>query len=492
MKNAERNRGLLVLVVLLGLNACMHQEYKAIPFTQDSASAEIETWTLDNPELLTFYRNVGLAEQYSANSPLSFQQLYIISLFYSPELRIAYQNWQKAKAAIPQKDSRVNPTLDVPFDYNSRARGDDSPWTIGLVLNFIYERKAKREAKQTIAEVEALNAYMQMEKQAFMLFAKLKKAYANYVITYNELQLINDELDVLWKLVDQLQLKVELGGGTEFEVSTIKLELQERFFKQQLMQNQLNEYRDQLLVFTQINQDELESIDIEKSEQLNFIQDFYTYIKEQDVKTLRSELLNTHADISLALNQYAISEAELKYKIEQQYPDVVLSPGFIFEQSDNLWALGVSWILPLFKNTQLNREIAIALEQRKTQQQQIIYQQKQLLDDFYLHYKNILRYKKSLDLSQSLLSSVADKSINLERQIELGGIDEVPLLRNKLALVQAKQNQLIVSKKAANEITELQSLFAGMLSSNQSINIKELIGEWVSSRKQREENAKHN
>lgn len=478
-----RNGGLLAIVLLWGLSACVQHEYKAVAFTPELASTEIQSWTLDNPDLIDFYNRVSQSQELSNNSALSFQSLYLISLFYSPELQIAYQDWQKLNAAIPEKVSRVNPTLDIPFDYNSRARGGDSAWTIGLVLNFIYERQAKREAKHTIAKVKALNAYMQMEKQAFVLFAKLANAYTNYVLTYHELQLVKDELEVLWKLVDQLQLKAELGGGTEFEVSTIKFELQERFFKQQLMQNQLDEYRDQLLIFTHLSEDELESLDIEKPKQLGFIKDFYSNFKSQDKTALKRELLMTNADMSLALNQYAISEAELKLKIEQQHPDIVLSPGFIFEQSDNLWALGASWVLPLFKNTQLNREISVALQERKLQQKNIIYQQKSLLDGFYLHHKNIARYKKSLDLSRSLLDSVAEKSISLEKQIELGGIDEVPLLRNKLAFMQAKQNQLTVSKKAANEITALQSLLGGALFNKHNMNIKELVLEWASSQK---------
>lgn len=66
--------------------------------------------------------------------------------------------------------------------------------------------------------------------------------------------------------------------------------------------------------------------------------------------------------MAIQLNIYVQAESELRLDIEKQYPDLVLSPGFLFDQSDYIWPLAALWVLPLFKNTEQNLNILKALE----------------------------------------------------------------------------------------------------------------------------------
>ena len=65
------------------------------------------------------------------------------------------------------------------------------------------------------------------------------------------------------------------------------------------------------------------------------------------VADLRSAALQNRLDIRRGLADYAVAEAALRLEIARQYPDVILRPGYIWDQGDRIWALGSILFLPL-------------------------------------------------------------------------------------------------------------------------------------------------
>ncbi len=67
---------------------------------------------------------------------------------------------------------------------------------------------------------------------------------------------------------------------------------------------------------------------------------------------LRREALTNRADIMEALSRYSASQSRLQLEIAKQYPDVHIGPGYIYDQGENKWGLGISVELPVLNRNQ--------------------------------------------------------------------------------------------------------------------------------------------
>lgn len=57
-------------------------------------------------------------------------------------------------------------------------------------------------------------------------------------------------------------------------------------------------------------------------------------------------------DLRRALADYAASEAALQLELAKQYPNVHLGPGYVFEEGDNKFQIGVSVALPVLNRNE--------------------------------------------------------------------------------------------------------------------------------------------
>lgn len=172
-------------------------------------------------------------------------------------------------------------------------------------------------------------------------------------------------------------------------------------------------------------------------------------------------------------------------EIENQYPDLVLSPGFIFDQSDNIWALGSSWILPLFKNTEQNLKILTALGERKIKQQEIIVTQKNLLNSLYKRHKSLARHKSAIEVSDEIIASIEQRAKEINTQIEMGGIDRIAMLRNRIEFHKAKQAQIDIYSEAINAMLEIEHL---LQSSHTELDINKIVASWLAYTEEKKSN----
>lgn len=453
-------RSMSALMIMCLLHGCMPYEYKPEPVNTNALARQINSWSLDNPDLNSFLLANGIHQETINNNVFSLDRLYLTSLFYHPEMQVAYRKLQKAEVVAEHSGFRINPGLSIPLEHHSETSGGQSQWTIGAVLSFIYERKDKREARQAEAEVGLLNARLALDQLAVDIFGRIEKLYQDYLVSRARITETKSEIEILQELLDQLQEKYELGSVSQFEISTVKLELQQRKFEFSLQENIEQGYKDQLLSMTQLPHSEFSDIEIEYIHPLQYARSLYRdgNFSDSDINSLQTRLLDSHLDLAQRLNNYAQSEAALRLEIEKQYPDIELSPGFIFDQSDNIWTLGTSWILPFLTNTEQELHILEALEERKIRQQEIISLQKQLLNRLYQNYNSVNRYGQSISVSDEIVTAVEQRADELQTQIELGGIDRIALLRNRMEYYKARQTQLQVYSEAITAMLEFKNL----------------------------------
>src|SRR5262249_23060740 len=69
----------------------------------------------------------------------------------------------------------------------------------------------------------------------------------------------------------------------------------------------------------------------------------------QNAETQRAALLN-RLDIRSKLLEYAAAEAEIKLEIARQYPSISITPGFLWDQGDNIWSLAATLVPAVLGN----------------------------------------------------------------------------------------------------------------------------------------------
>ncbi len=468
----------IVFLICLGLQGCAKHVYKEEPVDFAGVYAEINSWTIDNSELNRFLNDNGLLADDLKSNVFSINRLFLTGLFYDPEMQVAYKKWKQAKIYFDHSDYKINPKISLPFQHHSDNTDTSNSWTIGIALSFIYERKNKQEARKAKAEVNLLNAGLKIKQLALDRYGLFEQKYHQYIVQQATISELKNEINILKELLAQLQHQYELGAVSQFELNSTKLELQQGAFQLTVQENNLQERLDVLLGMTQLAYQELDGIVIETISPLLFANSEYqeSEYTSAEFSDLQKIMLENHLDMAITLNQYALSEADLRLKIEKQYPDIVLSPGFIFDQSDNIWSLGSSWILPLFENTEQNLNILAALEERKIKQQKIIVLQKELLNALYKTHRSIVRHKNAIRVSDEIINSIELRAKEIKTQIDIGGIDGVALLRNRKEFYKARQEQITVYNNAINAMLEMEHL---LQSSHSKININTVVASWL-------------
>lgn len=469
---------LIALTILL--TACAPHRYHAEPIDELELLNAIRSWTVDDPGLNRFLAANGIKQAGSDKIGFSLQRLYLTGLYYDPQLQLAYNKWQKAKKAVDNTDYRLNPEISIPFEHHSDTSDGQSPWTIGAVLSVIYERPGKRQARRALSEAALLNATLELMQLAYNNYFEIKRYYHNYVFTRSQLSILENEIDVIAQLRAQLETEFALGATSQFELSTLDLEFQQRLFEKNRYDVLLSEHREQLLLATHLTRTEFDRIDIEFIDPLELSNNFNQQSEHSssDLSSLQIQLLESNLQWAGKLNAYAEKEAELKLEIEHQYPDIVLSPGFIFDQSDNIWTLGASWILPMFSNSKQNLKILNALEDRKIKQSELLSEQKKMLDKLYKTQQSVIRQYKLTSISDELVYSTESRLQALHAQIEIGGINQTALLRNKMNLYKVKLQQLNSHHQA---IISMQALEEMLYKTDATVNIKRIMDRWLTS-----------
>jgi cobalt-zinc-cadmium efflux system outer membrane protein len=93
----------------------------------------------------------------------------------------------------------------------------------------------------------------------------------------------------------------------------------------------------------------------------------------------RAKALTGRSDLLASVAAYGAAEQALKLAVAEQYPDLRLSPGLLFDQGAKAWVLGAAAVLPL-----LNRNrggIAQAKAQREIEGRRVLALQESVLHE---------------------------------------------------------------------------------------------------------------
>ena len=160
------------------------------------------------------------------------------------------------------------------------------------------------------------------------------------------------------------------------------------------------------------------------------------------------------ADVLAALADYAAAQSALQLEIARQYPDVHLSPGYQFDQGDNMYTLGLTVELPVLNQNQ--GPIAEAAARRTEAAARFNALQAKVLADIDAAVESFRATEKSLALLQDLAATQAASRDAIAAQVSAGAAAPLDLLNAQLELAEAEEVQLEARIKRQQSVAALE------------------------------------
>lgn len=444
-------RILLLPVLLLFLASCGRVEYRPEPLDPARMQSSVQAGNLNERAFQDYLDALAGEAQPGSDPSWNLRLLTLAAFYHNPGMRVAYERFNLQKARLQTASQRINPMLNMPLEYHSDTSGGVSPWLIGLVPDFVYERKGKREARIEQARAGLEAAKFHIREVAWDIRSRLHLAYLEYYSSLEEKRLASVRNELLRQRLNILRQRYESGHIGKAEVTGAEVEVNKAELALANLETRTGETLHRLVGLVGLQVDAFKDADI----QFHGLEDLST-IMDMNRDDFRETALLERADIRKALADYEVLEHGLRLEIEKQYPDITLSPGFVFDQSDKIWALGSAWMLPLFHNN--DGPIAEALAERSIMQVRIMELQTGILNRLNAELDRFESLKNSLKLAEQLREKAKSGVAAVKNQFEQGYSNRLRLVDTKLDLIHGQQQALASAVSLLESSARLESI----------------------------------
>lgn len=431
------------------MGSCAYQEYEPAPIETNQTISNLASRDVNEPGFIEFMHKNGTGQW--PVKQWDFEEITLAALYFNPRLEAEFAEFDLSEAQALLLLQRENPVMGVPLEHHSDTSGGVSPWLIGVIFDFIFESPAKRRAKQDRAQAEIQAALVGVSESIWDLRSDLKLAWIEYTSALILNDFIKDESELLEDSHVILNRQHELGESSYFEVSNTRLEMQRLKLESSHHQVVVSDGYHELIALIGLSPEKMSSQDF-----LLSYDETLPEVGDISQLTIQNMALHERYDIKQAMFEYQAHEAALRLEIERQYPDITLSPGFIFDQDDKIWALATSWVLPVFHHNE--EQINEALAKRHLLQKEFQVLQSNLIHELAKKRHRYIALMESLHQAEALVNELKDREEIFQKQYDSGYTGKLDLLRNQLETLRAKRAHFEIRVSANKSLAELEAL----------------------------------
>ena len=425
------------------------QSYQARPLDPAKLAQSYEARTLDSAALRQFIQT-SLGQDVSPWPPKSWslKTLTLAAFYYSPDLDAARAKWGTAKAGMVTAAQRPNPTLQLPFQHTTGSSGS-SPWTFGLGLDIPIETAGKRGYR--IAQAQQLSdaARFSIGNVAWQVRSRLRAQLLTLYAATQKIAILKQQIETQSQVVKMLEQRLAAGEASAADVNQQRIALIQSRTDLAQAQQQRGDARARVASAIGVPVSALDGIQIS----FTAFERIYPDIPMRDAQ--RQALLN-RADLLGALAQYQASQEALQLEIANQYPDIHLGPGYLWDQGATKIAFGVSGIaLPILNQNQ--GPIAEAKARRAEAEAHVISLQARAINQTGQALAAYHAALKSLSQSEALLSAQERQLSSAQHSYRAGETDRLMLTLAHQAFftaLLARQHVLMQVQQALNQLED--------------------------------------
>jgi outer membrane protein TolC len=417
--------------VALLLGGCTFQQYAAKPVEPAAYAAAFGRRDLGAQELRDFFTECGLPNAPWPPARWDPFALECAGMFFHPDLARARAEIAVAKAQEITAGQRPNPVLNLNVEHHSDTSDDRTPWSIGPSIDVTIERPSRRAARIERAVAETAAAEIDLEARIWEVRRNVRDRMLDYADAWLRTGQLDSQSALLANGVGLLTRREELGLTSDFEVSAMRIEAQRAQLARSNAEAKLQTAQAELATSLGIPAASLQAVTLDISH--------FSELPEAvapEVAALQGAALTGRADMRVALQRYAVAEATLKEEIARQYPDITLSPGYFFDQTDNIWSLGAAFVLPLLHRNE--GPIAEAQARRELAARVVESVQASIIGEVQTAEAGYRALRQSAEEADEVIAGLLEREQKLQRQFELGEVDRLALVRAELETASAR------------------------------------------------------
>ncbi|HNZ56432.1 MAG TPA: TolC family protein [Methylophilaceae bacterium] len=438
----------IVAVISIQFVACSFQEYAPKPIDAAQSAARFSSKSFEDSQFQQFLIAQGYAVERLPIQLWHLDDLTYCALFFHPSLEVARTQWRSAQLAEQVAGNKPLPTLNSHLAHSDDPDPAKKPFALGLGIDIPIEVANKRLVRIEQAQHLTQIAKLEIAQTAWQLRHQLAQTFSNIQYNQQQISLLAKEKNLREAIVKLYQKRLTLGEASNIELSNATLQLQSSenalLSAQQAQLVLQSQLASQLgLPLAQVNKMALAPIDEERHQSAT------------PTDEVQATALQNRIDIRIALERYAAAEAKLKLEIANQYPDLVISPGYTYEFGDNVWSLGISSLLALLNKNKTN--IAAANQLREVEAAQFDALQIKVIQEANTARAQLTQASAELHDQQQLLVQQRTKTQRFARQFAAGEIDRLTITYAELENVGAEKALALARYKRNQALDQLEN-----------------------------------
>ena len=409
--------------------------YQPKPLFPSRAASSFEARTLDNADLKR-YLETSLKHEIIPWPPGSwdFSMLTLAALYYHPDLDVARAKLDVMRAGIITAGQRPNPTVGFTPQYDiNPASGVPSPWILDFVLDVPIETAGKRGYRIAQAKELSEAARLNIATVAWQVRSRLRTGLLSLFGADRSGAILRTQLAVQKDLLGLMEKRLMVGEVSQPEVTQARLSFDQTRLSLSESQKKRSEARAQTAEALGITVNAISGINLS-------LDSFEKPVHGLPSEELRRHALLNRADLLSALAEYAASEAALQVEIAKQYPDLHLVPGYLFDQGENKWGLGLSLTLPILNQNQ--GPIAEAQARRTEAGARFLSLQAQVIGEINRSLAGYEAALMKLEEADALVSDNERREWSAQAMFKAGEADRLALLGAQFELLSNRLSRL--------------------------------------------------
>ncbi|RME35409.1 MAG: TolC family protein [Gammaproteobacteria bacterium] len=412
--------------LLLALSGCGLEHYREAPLEPVRSADEYLSRGLDVPVV----RDLFLKEGHDwPPARWDGEALVLAARALNPSLVVARAEVAVAEAEVVRAGAGIDPSAGGQAEHHS-LRQEGSFWSLGGFLELVFERPAKRQARIAHARAALEGQRMALQEAQWRIRGEVLDAWELLRHRQRMNRIVHRRLELLERMKALLERRYELGESGGFELDTLRLELLRARIELRRSESELHAGWRELARRVGVTEEKLHAVvqlpDAAPPPAAGL----------PDPGLLQRRMLHQHASILRALQDYAVVDAGLRLAVEEQYPDLKLSPGYLFDQGDNVWSLTGALTLPLLRNH--TGAIEKARREREREAARFRALQAELIARLRAAHGAARDTDDALEEARLLLQAAHRREQRMRRNYELGESDVLDWLRSRLQTLEAE------------------------------------------------------
>lgn len=343
--------------------------YRSAPLQPAVLATEFASRRLDDPGLKQFLASHGSSHEVAqgvvqegvhgstrSDSLWRPRDLALVALYYNSELDSARAVLAAARAAEISAGQRPLPSAGLNISRAAKAdEGKVSVWSSMLTAGLTFELGGKRGIRLATARARTLATALGLENVAWRVALNAEGAAATTAAAERDVISARAERDALTTVLSLLRARYTEGSISVADVARAEADVRSATLSIVQAERTRLDARDSLARAVGLPVERA----LVPTVQFDSISGCVAIAQMPGVSpdSIRSLALHRRLDVGAALADYVVAEDSVRLEVANRYPDLVLAPGFGWNQGVAQWSLGLN--LPTLV---INRNLGLLAE----------------------------------------------------------------------------------------------------------------------------------